>query len=70
MHRRIIAAEMVTALEKSDYARLEALFARGIGKVKDITEVHQHNHDAELDKEPKENVIELLRQMRGPRTGT
>jgi hypothetical protein len=70
MHRRIIAAEIVTAFEKSDYSRLEALFARGIGKVRDIAEIHQHNYDAELDSEPKENVLELLRNLRGPKTGT
>ncbi len=71
MHRRIIATEIVTALEKADYGRLEALFMRGIGKVRDVTEVHQHNYDAELDGEPKENVLKLLREMRGPqKTGT
>lgn len=66
MHRRIIAAEIVSALDKSDYSRLEALFMRGIGKVKDVSEVHQHNHDAELDAEPKQNILSLLRDMRGP----
>jgi len=70
MHERIIAGEIVAAFEKQDYSRLEMLFARGVGKVKDVSEVHQHNHDAELAKEPKENVIALLRQMRGTKEGS
>jgi hypothetical protein len=62
----MVASIMARAAKDGDYSRLEFLLARSIGKVKDISEVHQHNYEAELAAEPKENVIELLRQMRGP----
>lgn len=70
MHERIIAGEIVAAFEKQDYSRLEMLFARGVGKVKDSVDVNNFNHDAALAAEPKENVITLLRQMRGTKQGT
>lgn len=63
----IVASILVEAADKGDYSRLESLLTRAIGKVKDISEVHQHNYDSDLDQEPRENVIELLRQMRGPK---
>ena len=62
----IVATILVKAADTGDYSRLESLLARSIGKVKDVSEVHQHNHDAAFDSEPRENVIELLKQMRGP----
>ncbi len=63
----MIAGIMAKAAKDGDYARLQFLLDRSIGKVKDVQEVHQHNYDAELDKEPKENIIELLRNLRGPK---
>ncbi len=69
MHERIIAGEIVAAFEKQDYSRLEMLFARGVGKVKESVDVNNFNHDAALAAEPKENVIALLRQMRGIKEG-
>ncbi len=69
-HERIIAGEIVAALEKQDYSRLEMLFSRGVGKVKDSVDVNNFKHDAALAAEPKENVITLLRQMRGAKEGT
>lgn len=61
-HKRIIAAELVAALEKNDYGRLEALLMRGVGKVKDVVEQHTHNHDKDFENAPRESVIELLRK--------
>ena len=61
----MIASVMAKAAKDGDYARLQFLLDRSIGRVKDISEVHQHNHDAALDLEPRENVLTLLRQMRG-----
>jgi len=66
----MIASVMVRAVKDGDASRLNFLLDRSIGKVKDVVETYNHNFDEELDKIPKENVIELLRQMRGPKEGT
>lgn len=66
----IMASILVEAFEKGDFARLESLLSRGVGKVRDVAEVHTHNHDAELDSVPKTDILTLLRDMRGPKTGT
>ncbi len=63
----MIASVMAKAAKDGDYARLSFIMDRSIGRVKDITEVHQHNYDQELDKEPKENVLKILRELRGPK---
>lgn len=65
----MVASVMAKAAKDGDCARLNFLLDRSIGKVKDIQEVHQHNYDEDLDKEPKENVLELLRSLRGPKVG-
>ena len=66
----MVASVMARAAKDGDYSRLEFLLARSVGKVRDISEVHQHTYDGELDQEPRENVLELLRSLRGPKTGT
>lgn len=58
----MIAAACLEAIDKGDYTRISFLLDRTVGKVKDISEVHQHNYDDEFDKAPKENIIELLRR--------
>lgn len=63
----VVANALIKAGTTGEYSILESLLTRSIGKVKDISEVHTHKHDATLAKEPKENVIELLRQLRGPK---
>lgn len=60
----MVAAVMARAAKDGDYARLQFLLDRSIGKVKDVSEVHQHSYDAALDAEPRENVLKLLREMR------
>ncbi len=63
----MLASGILEAIDKGDYSRLESLLARTLGRVKDVVETHVHNYDGELDKEPQENVIALLRQLRGPK---
>lgn len=58
----MVAAVMAKAAKDGDYSRLSFLLDRTVGKVKDISEVHQHNYDDEFDQAPKENIIELLRR--------
>jgi len=65
----LVAKIIQKAIETGDPSRLNFLLDRSIGKVKDIAEVHQHNYDDILDKQPKENVIELLREKFGPKVG-
>ena len=57
-----IASIMAQGVKKGDFSSLASLLDRSVGKVKDISEVHQHNYDDEFDKAPKENIIELLRR--------
>ena len=67
----MVASVMAKAAKDGDASTLNFLLDRSTGKVKDIAEVHTHNYDTELDKEPKENVLALLRELRGPKlTGT
>lgn len=57
-----LASIFIKAIETGDYGRIEGLLTRGIGKVKEVTEVHQHNYDDELRKVDREKIVELLKQ--------
>jgi hypothetical protein len=61
----MFASVITKAIEQGDANRLNFLLDRTIGKVKDSLEV-THNHDAALDLEPRENIVAILREMRGP----
>jgi hypothetical protein len=58
----LAASACLSAITKGDWNAVNSMLDRSIGKVKDISEVHQHNYDDEFDKAPKENIIELLRR--------
>ena len=58
----MVAAVMLKAIETGDYARLQFLLDRSIGKVKEVVEQHNHNHDEEFEKADPKSVIELLRK--------
>lgn len=66
---KIIAQILRKAFDTGDASRLEFLLSRAIGKVTDVKEVHNINTEAHqaLDQEPKENVLKLLADMRGPK---
>jgi hypothetical protein len=58
----LAAGAVLEAIRAKDWNAVRDMLDRSIGKVKDISEVHQHNYDDEFDKAPKENIIELLRK--------
>ncbi len=63
----MIAGIMVKTVALGDPMRLEFLLSRTFGKVKE--EVHQTvNYHPSLDREPKENILKVLRDLRGPKT--
>lgn len=63
----MVAGIMIKAAQLGDPMRLEFLMARTWGKVKE--EVQQTvNYHPSLDREPKENILKLLRELRGPKT--
>lgn len=65
---KMVGSVIMKAIQAGDYTRLSFLLDRTVGKVKDVSEVHQHNsYDSEFDKQPKENVLQLLREMAGPK---
>lgn len=57
-----IASIMAQGVKKGDFSSLNALLDRSVGKVKDVSEVHQHNHDSEFDKAPRGELIDILRR--------
>ncbi len=58
----IAASACLKAHEDGDFHKINSMLDRCIGKVKDISEVHQHNHDSEFDKAPRGELIDILRR--------
>ena len=58
----IAVSACLKAIEDGNWNNINSMLDRCLGKVKDISEVHQHNYDDEFDKAPRENIIELLRR--------
>lgn len=57
----MIASIMVKAAKEGDYARLDFLLTRSIGKVKDELELQARTiADDQLDLIPKSKIVELL----------
>jgi hypothetical protein len=57
----MIASIMVKAAKEGDYARLDFLLTRSIGKVKDELELQARTiADDQLDLIPKDKIVELL----------
>ncbi len=57
----MIASIMVKAVKEGDYARLDFLLTRSIGKVKDELELQARTiADDQLDLIPKSKIVELL----------
>ena len=61
MGEAMIASVMLRAFKDGDFSRVEGLLTRGVGKVKDVSEV-THNYDEELKKVDREKIVELLKQ--------
>lgn len=59
--RKAIASVISRCIKDGDYTRLEFLFNRTIGKVKDEALIETKNHDEKLDKVPRDKIVELLR---------
>lgn len=56
------AQVMRVAVQDGDYSRLSFLLDRYVGKVPDVRENHNHNHDEKLDQEPVEKLYQFLRK--------
>lgn len=57
----MVASVMARAAKDGDYSRLEGLLTRGVGKVKEVSEV-THNYDDELRKVDREKIVALLKE--------
>jgi len=56
-----IASVIHQCIKQGDYARLESLLNRTIGKVRDESLVETKSHDEKLEKVPREKIVALLR---------
>ncbi len=63
----MIASIMAKAVAHGDHTRLEFLMARTWGKVKEEVPSPPVHYHPMLDDEPKENILKLLRDLRGPK---
>lgn len=57
----MVASIMARAAKDGDYSRLEGLLARGIGKVKEVSEV-THAYDERLEKVDRDKIVALLKE--------
>lgn len=68
--RVMIARVIIEAIKAGDYSRLNFLLDRSIGKVKDVAEITNINHDDTIKQAPRESLMALLSDYRGPKEGT
>lgn len=59
--KKAIASVIAHCIKNGDYMRLEMLLNRTIGKVKDESIIETKNYDPELERVPREKIVELLR---------
>ena len=59
--KKAIASVIAACIKGGDYQRLEMLLNRTIGKVKDEAIIETKNHDEQLEKVPRDKIVELLR---------
>ena len=58
----IMFGQIVASAAKGDKDARQVLLERLWGKVKEVHDIHNHDHKRDLDEIPKERIIEFLRE--------
>ena len=58
----ITIAACLKSREDGNFNAINSMLDRCVGKVKDVVETHNHNHDEAFDNAPRGELIDLLRK--------